>query len=182
MTPNEHRVTGALLELYLQYDPDTGIFRRNLTTNPNSVAGDIIVKLNDQGYVEVTINDIRLRGHRVAWAWVTGQWPDGDLDHINGQRWDNRFINLRKANRSQNLQNTGIKKTNKSGVTGVHFCEDRQKWVAQISVNKKPTCLGRFDAFEDAVAVRLAAQKFHYGEFAPQAPRKAHSIERTHRQ
>ena len=177
MTPNEEKITGTNLEMFLSYDPKTGTFRRNLTTGSRVRAGDIAKKLNDQGYVEIVILNTRLRGHRIAWAWMTGEWPKEDIDHINGDRSDNRFSNLRAVNRSQNLQNTGIKKRNKSGVPGVHFCNERMKWVAQIKINKKPTVLGRFYKFEDAVAARWNAQEIHYGEFAPQAPRKAYDVQ-----
>lgn len=163
-----------MLEMYLDYDSDSGVLTRRLSTNPRGKAGDPIRVLNDEGYIVCCIGKIKLRAHRVAWCWMTGSWPERDLDHINGDRTDNRFANLREATRSQNLMNTGVKRSNKSGVVGVHFCSERMKWVAQIKIGRRTTCLGRFDQFADAVAARKEAEKSYYGEFAPADRHLAH--------
>ncbi len=165
-TVQEHKITGSTLEMFFEYRPETGEFIRKLPTNPRSRPGTPVTAKNDEGYTVITLMGARLRAHRVAWAWMTGQWPQEDIDHRNGDRADNRFVNLREANRSQNLQNAGLRSSNKTGYKGVHFCHQRQKFVAQIKINKRNTGLGRFQTLEEAVAVRLAAEKEHYGEFA----------------
>lgn len=164
-TAQEVKVTGSMLEMLLSYDPETGIFTRKITTNPNSVAGEEVSFENDDGYIIVTVGGARLRAHRLAWVWMTGRWPDQDIDHENRDRSDNKFLNLREATRSQNLQNARLRDSNKTGHKGVHYCRQRKKFVAQIKVNKKTVCLGRFLLLEEAVAVRVAAEKEHYGEF-----------------
>src|ERR1700731_3343750 len=155
-TRQEQKVTGSLLEMFLDYDPETGIFTRKLSTNPWGGAGTIAGALNEEGYTTIGLRGARLRAHRVAWVWMAGEWPEADIDHINGIRTDNRFCNLRQATRSQNLQNMGLKPSNKTGHKGVHFCNQRQKYVVQIKVDKKTTCLGRFQTLQEAVDVRLA--------------------------
>jgi len=163
---NESETTGSVLGMYLDYDPESGLFRRNLTTNPNSKKGDIISNTNDEGYIVLFIGGARLRGHRVAWCWMTGEWPKQDIDHKNGVRSDNRFCNLRPASRSQNLQNLCIRSLNTSGVPGVGWDAERNKWTARITVNCIPMFLGRFVSFERAVEVRKAAEEKYFGEFS----------------
>lgn len=167
MTPNEQEITGIILGMFLDYDPETGFFRYKLRTNPNTVPGEIITTLNEDGYVMISVQGVRMRGHRIAWVWMTGKWPNRDIDHINGQRADNRYLNLREANRSQNLMNGGLRKSNRSGVVGVHFCAERQKWVAQIKVQKRTVGLGRFEQFQDAVHARKKAEERYYKSFVP---------------
>jgi hypothetical protein len=168
-TLQEQKVTGTLLDMFLSYNPDTGMFIRKLSTNSKSRAGDYVTVKNDEGYIIVTVMGARLRAHRVAWVWMTGRWPELDIDHINGDRSDNRFLNLRQATRSQNLQNAGLRLSNKTGHKGVHFCHERQKYVAQIKINKWPKVLGRFQTLEAAIEARQAAEKEFYGEFASPA-------------
>lgn len=88
-------------------------------------------------------------------------------DHKNQNSLDNRKSNLRIASVSENGMNVKIRKNNTSGIIGVHQAKDR-KWVASIRINKKRTCLGRFEKKEDAIIERLKAEKEYYGEFAPQ--------------
>jgi len=93
---------------------------------------------------------------------------DKSVDHINGHPLDNRKQNLRLASHQENLCNrTSLSSNNTSGVTGVYWRSDRNKWVAQIAVNYKNINLGSFHSFEDAVAVRRQAEKDYFGDFAP---------------
>jgi hypothetical protein len=171
-TAHELKITGNTLEMFLDYDPETGLFTRKVTTGPHGVIGEVAGGINDEGYVIIFLRRIKLRAHRLGWAWMTGEWPVNDIDHINGDRADNRFKNLREATRSQNLQNAGLRSSNKTGYKGVHFCNERQKYVAQIKINKWPKVLGRFQTLEEAVSARLAAEKMIYGEFAGPSSRQ----------
>jgi hypothetical protein len=102
--------------------------------------------------------------HRVIWAMQAGFWPDVDIDHINGNRSDNRWSNLRCANRSENLRNKGLCGRNKSGVKGVSWDAKWEKWRATINVNRRQTNLGRFVELADAAAAYRASIAMH-GEF-----------------
>lgn len=104
--------------------------------------------------------------HRLVWIYHYGECPEF-LDHINGNRADNRIENLRPATKVQNAANRAIRKSNVSGVKGVSFRSDSKKWRAQIMVNYKTTNLGSFVHKEDAIAAYQAAVKKYNGEFAP---------------
>jgi len=96
--------------------------------------------------------------HRVIWCHVYGEWPDKNMviDHINGDKKDNRLQNLRLVKHSENSKNLSRSKVNLSGVVGVH--KRGSKWVAQIKNNYKQIFLGSFDNFEDAVTARKEAE------------------------
>jgi hypothetical protein len=90
------------------------------------------------------------------------------IDHKNRNRLDNRMENLRIADSTSNSMNRGKRNDNSSGITGVSFRKQNNKWIAYISVDKKRLGLGTFKTFEEAVVTRLQAEKEHFKEFAPQ--------------
>ena len=94
--------------------------------------------------------------------------PDKNMliDHINHNKLDDRKENLRIVNSNQNNENRSISRNNTSGVTGVSWSSNRNKWVAQIKINNKSIFLGRFDNFEDAVAARKEAEEKYFGEYS----------------
>lgn len=105
-----------------------------------------------------------VRFHRIVMKAKPGQF----VDHINKDRADNRKCNLRCCGRAENDRNRGTYVTNTSGVTGVYFDKQRNKWVASISYNKKRTLIGRFASKEEAVRARLEKEAELFKEFAPQ--------------
>jgi len=105
-----------------------------------------------------------VRFHRIVMKAKPGQF----VDHINKDRADNRKCNLRCCWRAENDRNRGTYVTNTSGVTGVYFDKQRNKWVASISYNKKRTLIGRFASKEEAVRARLEKEAELFKEFAPQ--------------
>ena len=118
------------------------------------------------GYRVSKIDGKMCAAHRVFWAMVHGYWPADDLDHVNGQRDDNRLSNLREATRSQNLCNRSIPAANTSGHKGVYFHKPTEKWRAQIKKNKVSHFLGCFANLDDAIAARNSASLRLHGEFA----------------
>lgn len=99
--------------------------------------------------------------HRVIWAIVTGEWPKGEVDHINHDRSDNRWANLRLVDRSQNRRNHSLSPRNTSGYNGVTWHKGARKWQAQLHIGARAIDLGRFNRLEDAVAARKAADVEH---------------------
>lgn len=160
----------AYLRSILIYDMETGIFNwRHRSDMPKEwntkYAGKIAGTDDRHGYSQICINYKLYRAHRLAWIWVTGDWPTQDIDHIDMNGFNNSFGNLRHATRSQNNCNTTKRTTNTSGFKGVTFDKNENKWVAQISINKKHKMLGRFATRELAHAAYCVASTKLHGEF-----------------
>lgn len=149
----------------IDYDPAEGTFRWAVSRR-GARKGDPCGRICQFGYREIGVDYGLYRANMIAWAIMTGQWPDKDVDHINRVKSDNRWFNLRIANRSQNNGNEGLRTTNTSGRKGVVWDKDRRKWRAQIGVGGKVRNLGRFDKIEDAAAAYDKAAMEGYGEYA----------------
>jgi hypothetical protein len=149
----------------LQYSQDTGIFEKpaNAGSRGRKIGGYIVGCKNTIGYIVVSINKKKYYAHRLAWFYVHGEWPEHHIDHINGDRSDNRISNLRKSTNSENMQNIkGPRVDNKFNLLGVCFDKQRQKFLAQIKLNGKNKYLGRFDNPDLAHEAYMAAKrKFH---------------------
>lgn len=145
----------------LDYDPATGVFRWRpgpRRRRVGQIAGGVNTRL---GYRQICIAGRCLYAHRLAWLHMTGEWPIGELDHINGDREDNRWANLRPATRSENEQNISrARSDSRSGLRGV--VARGRRWTAQIELDGKRRHLGTFDTAEEASgAYRAAKQELH---------------------
>jgi hypothetical protein len=130
------------------------------------VAGQVAGGLLTDGYVSVAIDGHHYLAHRLAWLLAYGQWPNGQIDHINGARADNRLSNLRLATGAQNCRNQKTKRS-KSGLKGAAWCSTRQHYIATIRTEPgKRKTLGRFKTAEEAHEVYKAAAQLYHGEFA----------------
>jgi hypothetical protein len=116
---------------------------------------------HSNGYLFGAIANRKMFAHRVAWAMHHGCWPDGEIDHVNHDKKDNRIVNLRVVQRTQNAMNLSKSKRNLSGVTGVFKSTQTMRWQAQIRINRKSIHLGSFELFDDAVAARRKAEIQH---------------------
>lgn len=114
--------------------------------------------MDSNGYWHVEIFGRSIRVHRIVWAITHGKYPDGDIDHINGIRSDNRISNLRDVSRSVNSRNAKISKNNTSGVNGVSFCKRSGKWQAYIRGGVNMKHLGYFRTIEEASEARSMAE------------------------
>ena len=139
-------------ELYWLHRPD-GMLRWN-----TRYAGTRAFTANKIGYRTGAIQNKLNQAHRVIWAMHHGRWPDGQIDHINGNRSDNRIENLREASAFQNSQNAKRRVDNTSGTAGVSFFKERNQWTARICCNGKKHHLGYFSSREDASVARLEAE------------------------
>jgi hypothetical protein len=105
--------------------------------------------------------------HRIIWEILNGPIPVGmQIDHINGNKQDNRICNLRLASQAENQWNQSAKKNSKTGIKGVNWHKQRKKWVARISKNKKRYSLGYFDTLEEATNAYYEASLRLHKEFA----------------
>ena len=156
----------------LLYDPDTGkIFWRTRISATNGwnklYAGKETFKIKHaKGYLTGKIMGNRYLTHRVAWFLHYGQWPQGEIDHINGNKSDNRIKNLRDVTTSQNQMNRGKPVNNKSGFKGVFWHKSGKKWCASIGINGRNIYLGLFESKSEANDAYMYASKKLHREFS----------------
>ena len=157
-------LTAEYLRSILDYNPDTGIFTRKVSTSNSVKVGDVAGCQNGLGYLQVRVQSRDYKAHRLAWLHTHGVWPKGQIDHINRNKADNRLVNLRDVTQKQNLQNTGKYSNNTSGHPGVCWHKRISKWQAVIRHNYKQIFLGYFDDLEAAIAARKAAEKLYWSD------------------
>lgn len=150
-------LTHKRLKELLHYDPATGIFRWKVSIG-TAKAGDIAGTKQSNGYIRIMIEGKNYLGHRLAWLYVHGYFPEHDIDHINRIKDDNCIENLREVGRQCNARNCGNPKDNTSGVKGIYWHKQHNKWQARIAVNGKKKNLGLYIDFADAVCARHAAE------------------------
>lgn len=159
-------LTQELLKTLLQYDPDTGLFISNVRRGKAAVGKQVGHRNSTLGYVQISIGDKRYYAHRLAWLYMTGEWPIYQIDHVDYDRSNNRFSNLREATKSKNMWNRSKQKNNTSGYKGVIWDNRCKAWVAQISSQGKYYYLGTFfNPHHAARAYDRAALRLH-GKFA----------------
>jgi Demerecviridae HNH endonuclease len=160
--PRPGIISVAGLAEYVSYCPQSGIVTWKVAPRYAIRVGDPVTSLNSYGYVQACIARRPYLAHRIGWALTHGEWPAVMIDHINGDRADNRIVNLRLATGAQNQANRTARKDSKTGLRGVRFDKKTGKFSAQIQV-------GGFDTAEEAHAEFIRMAKFCYGEFAPTA-------------
>lgn len=158
-------ITHSDLVQILDYDLETGEFtwKKQIGRGKPGVRAGADAH---NGYRHICIKRRPYLAHRLAWFYVHGEWPHGEIDHINCQKSDNRISNLRLAARWQNMCN---KKQVRAacGVRGVYWHRKSGKWSAQIRVNSRRIHLGLFDDLNAAGDAYRAAAAQHFGEFDP---------------
>jgi hypothetical protein len=155
-------ITAERLRELVHYCPETGVFT-HLQSKGRKKAGMRAGWLRKDGYIETEVDGKAYKAHRLAWLYTYGAWPIHHIDHIDGNRSNNRLINLRDVNRFINSQNQRLPcKINQCGFLGVH--KHGPKFRAQIRVKGKNKHLGLFDTAELAHEAYLRAKRvFHEG-------------------
>jgi hypothetical protein len=151
------------------YDPESGLLTWRIRTSNRAFPGREAGSPDGQGYRILMLDKCLLRTHRVAFAHYYGAWPKGFIDHINGDRSDNRICNLRDVSNAENLQNNWRpQKNNTTGFRGVWKDARRNKFHAEICVNKIRHRLGPYATAEEAHAAYLVAKdRLHVSRLKP---------------
>ncbi|HDU2799455.1 TPA: HNH endonuclease [Klebsiella pneumoniae] len=157
---DSYDITASQLREAVHYNPDTGRFTRRSNGTP-------MEHLCGSGYYCLNLFKRSRLAHRMAYYYMTGRLPE-KVDHIDGNRLNNEWKNLREATHAENMWNTGMITTNASGVKGVHWHKKYKKWVAEIRANKKKYYVGSFSNIEDArLAIEARRKELHGGFYNP---------------
>lgn len=162
------QLTAERLREVLLYDPHTGLFtwrgRRGLGANAANTEGAPAGSIGTKGYVAITVDGHPgYKAHRLAWLYMTGEWPTEQIDHRDTVRHNNAWDNLRLATLAQNAQNQQRpSKNNKSGYLGVTWDAKQCKWAATIYVNGRNKRLGRHKTAEAAHSAYMAAKMIYH--------------------
>ena len=152
-------LTKEILGEYLNYCPDTGEFRWKKTVGSRATSGSVCGSLTRQGYLTVRVNQIAILLHRAAWILMTGSYPKGVIDHVNGIKTDNSWGNLREATRSGNGTNLDVK-----DMTNIYILPSG-KYNVKLKKNRKSISFGSYTDLELAQLVRDEARIKLFGEF-----------------
>jgi hypothetical protein len=149
----------SLVRALLSYCPSTGVMTR-VSGRGGTLAGAVAGVVNNNGYRLITIQYVKYRAHRLAWLWMTGEWPKGEIDHINGVRDDNRWENLRDVPMVTNQQNRRrALKQSQTGYLGVSRTGTDGRFKAVIQAEGREHYLGTYDTAQEAHAAYVEAKR-----------------------
>lgn len=155
---NDILITCNILKNNLIYDKDTGLFHKHLK-NGKIIKSGCVQSCRGKKYIRIGLLDTSFSAHRLAWLYVYGEFPDGQIDHIDGDGLNNKICNLRVVTHIENSRNKRLCKNNTSGHYGVYWDGRRNKWRARIKTEMKLISLGSFSNKEDAIYARKNAEK-----------------------
>lgn len=149
----------AYLLSILNYDPETGVFIWKKKISKKVIPGTAAGSLKSEGYFRIGINGCEYHSHRLAWFYVHGNWPEGQIDHIDRNPSNNAISNLRDVNQSINNRNQALRQDNKSGYKGVRYDIKARRWIARITIEGKCISLGSFIDKKFAIKARQDAER-----------------------
>lgn len=148
-------LTAEMVRELLAYCPETGVFTWRLKPAPNTRIGAVAGRTDERGYVGINIRYKKYAAHRLAWLYVTGEWPSQQIDHIDRDPRNNRFNNLRDVTASQNCLNRIHPEARPRGARGVTLLKSG-RWQAQMARNGRTQYLGTFASEDEASAAYQA--------------------------
>jgi hypothetical protein len=157
------RLDAAYLRSILSYDPETGVFTWRVSRG--SVKLGRVAGGDCSGYVQIRIDKVFYKAHRLAWLYMTGAWPRGRLDHKDRDQANNRWMNLRRATHSQNMANRKLNKNSSTGLKGV-YKKPNGRFGAHVQKNGRRHWIGTFGTAEEAALAAQAHSFRLFGEFA----------------
>ncbi len=153
----------ARIKQLVSYDPLTGVFTRKVALSTRTNVGDIMGSRTLQGYLTFMVDRKVYRANRLAYFYMTGEWPKGVVDHVNEVKSDNRWSNLRDVTNLQNCQNVSKpRRNNATGYLGVHLHRKTNKFRALLTANGLRVDLGLFTDPEIAHQAYLQAKKIYH--------------------
>ena len=152
-------LTAKRVQEVLQYNQETGVFTWKRKLSNTIHIGDVAGNFRKTGYVCIQVDGKIYFAHRLAWLYMTGEMPIGEVDHKIGL--GNQWSNLRDGNKSQNMQNKRKAHLNNksTGILGVSYHKKRKKYTAQIGVGGKKIHLGEYKTAEEAQSAYIAAKR-----------------------
>lgn len=159
-------ITASRLREVLNYDPLTGDFTWKARVSIRVAVGKVAGSRHGGGYIEIGIDGASYLAHRLAVLFVTGEWPASEVDHRNGNRRDNSWLNLRVSTHADNSKNMKRHSDNAAGFKGVFFDKQRKKFAATITTNGKRTHLGFYPTPQDAHSAYCIAAAANHGQHA----------------
>lgn len=145
-----------LKELF-EYNSETGLFIRKISCGRQKAGVIAGTLMKDKKYVAIAIDGELYYAHRLAWLYMTGEWPKDLIDHIDIDGKNNKWVNLRETTNAQNLRNRKANKNNTTGVKGIH--KNKDGYMVRI-------CIGTYKTLEEATQIYNKAIAFYHGEFA----------------
>lgn len=156
-------ITHDRLREVLRYDEDTGKIFWKVSCSNRAKAGSEAGSRTSKGRMSIAVDGRRYLAHRLAWFYVHGEFPSGEIDHIDGDPTNNRISNLRDVDRTTNAQNNRrAKRISRSGLLGAFWFERDQCWVSKIRINGKLTHIGYFKTAEAAHEAFIAKKREHH--------------------
>jgi hypothetical protein len=152
-------LTQERLKEVLNYNHCTGEFSPRNGVHRGRSIGSL-----DQGYIRITVDNRAYRAHRLAFLYMMGSFPEGLIDHKNGLRSDNKWLNLRECTHTQNRLN--VKRQKKTGYKNVHWDKKTKCWLVKLQKNKRVEYFGYYKDEELAGLVAQEARNKYHGEFA----------------
>lgn len=163
MRDGTNMITQTELKTRLHYNPFTGVFSWVLPKGRTLKSGAIAGTTHHSGYRQIKIDGQLHQSHRLAWLYVHGYFPLQDLDHVNGDRSNNKLNNLRLASRAENTQNQRKARIdNTGGYLGVSFVKRTSRWRARIQIKSKPILIGYFATPIEAHEAYLQAKRLYH--------------------
>lgn len=157
-------LSADVLRDLLRYEPETGLFYWSRPPKAHPRLKEYAAGGISTGYVMIKMFEKKYKAHRLAWLYVYGEWPDGDIDHINGCPIDNRIANLRIATNPENQANRR-RNSGKATPKGVRLMPNG-RFQARITHKQQQIHLGTYESVIEANAAYIAASKKLYGQYA----------------
>jgi hypothetical protein len=164
-------LTADELRQRLDYDPKSGLFWWKERPGNNwwnsTFAGGPAGWLSGRGYIYINVHRRSYRAHRLAWLWMTGEWPTEEIDHIDGDPLNNTWKNLRQATRNENSRNRHVQANNiTTGIRGITYSSRRSQWIVRVMADKHSHFGGWFNDLESAKLARNTLVRRLHGAFA----------------